>query len=704
MKNIIKGGLLAGIVSLASCADFEALEYQVEKPLSVEIQEELNSYPDLLSYLDGLSTPGFKIGASLPLSDYTNRGVRYRLVNRNFNEFTPSSGTDHRSIVQNNGSFNFVQLNSFLEIAQENDLNVVTAPLISHRNQNASFLNSLLSPLVVNSPAFVNELDIASLSAGNLEGWTSSAGVTYAEREGMGLGSPPAIKLTTGSGVSSPDDLRFTSPSIPIIPGRTYEIVAYIKSDIDGQGRFTFEGLNNNEPTLVWTPGGTPSETFSTGISWKEIRFRVSDFEGDSFKFSLELGYTPNNEYYLDINNLYVYDIAGDPVVNNLVSNGDFESGIAWGGWGNNSVRGVAEEGSGVGNSGRAFFVTNPSLTGGFWEVQTLYQLAEPVKNGETYRLSFWVRGDAEGAIRPELQSPDFSSNGFGQVFVTTDWRFVSLTTTVTADDRNRLIFSYGEFAGTVFIDDVVLASESMTGGQTTIVDKTPSEKTSIISSQLERWVSGYVSETKDIIKIRDVINEPIHESDFSSIRTGVGLTPGEGEFYWQDYIGKEYGPMAFKLAREYGNADDLLFISESGMESNLAKAQALLDYIDFIEEHGGMVDGISVRLQLNFNSNFNNVTDLFELLASSGKKIRISSLDIRINESSPSMVALVNQGELYKQVVASYLSKVPTNQRYGITVANPVDGTDSARNGLWANNLNRKHAYAGFADGLGGN
>ncbi|MCH7412416.1 endo-1,4-beta-xylanase [Belliella sp. R4-6] len=700
MKRIINSILLSGFMGMTACADFEALDFQVEKPLSIENQEEINKYPDLVSYLDGIGNPEFRLGVSLPISDYLSRGVRYRLVNRNYNEFTPASGIDHRSIVQNNGSLNLLQVTSLLEEAGEKNIRIVPSPLIWHRNQNAGYLNGLLSPLIVNSPAFINELNISSLASGNLAEWSSTAGVSYESSGGMGTNTP-AIKMIAGGSVSSPDDLRFSSPTIQVIPGKTYEVIAYIKSDQDSEGRFTFEGMNNNQPILSWTAGSAPSETFSTGISWKEIRFRVSDFEGDSFKFNLELGYTPNTTFFVDINNLYVYDIDGDPIVTNLIADGNFDSGIAWGGWGNNSTRGVTEEGMGVGNSGRAFFVTNPSVTGGFWEVQTLYQLSEPVKNGETYKLSFWIKGDAEGSIRPELQSPNFSSNGFGQVFVTTDWRFVTLTTTVTADDRNRFIVSYGEFAGTVYIDQVVLASESMSGGSTTIVEKTVTEKAAVVEDQMERWIRGFVSETKDHIKVREVISEPIHETNPSLIRTGVGANQGEGEFYWQDYIGKDYAAKAFKLARENGNADDILFISESGLETNLAKCEALKDYISYIDQNGGKVDGVSVRMILTLNSSTDNVAEVFRILATTGKMIRIGALEVRINAAQPTTVMLERQADIYKQVVEHYLNIVPTNLQYGITLSAPIDGTDQARAGLWNSNLVRKNAYAGFADGL---
>ncbi|MDO9552476.1 endo-1,4-beta-xylanase [Rhodonellum sp.] len=703
MKKFQKLGILALTAGLmTACADFDPLAFNTEKPESIALQEELNSYAALRSLLDTVAYPNFKLGVAMPLTDYTSAGLKYRFVNRNFNEFTPNTGMSHRNLVQDNGTINLVNIQSLLEMAAQKDVSVFGSSLISYNNQNSAYLNGLLSPLIVESPAFDNELALDGLKEGELNDWTVSSGVTIAQGDGMGNGVP-AVKLQVGASVASPNSVRITSPDIPVIPGKTYEVIAYIKSDVPGEGRFTFEGLSENTPELAWFGSGPATPTFSTSISWKEVRFRVNAFEGNSFKFQLELGYTPSATYYLDINNLYVYDVDGPPMISNLISNGDFESGDSWGGWGNNSTRGVTANGQGVGGSGSAFFVTNPSTTGGFWEVQTVYQLAQPVKNGETYNLSFWVKGTADGVIRPELQSPDYSSNGFGQVFVTQEWRLANLSTTVNADDRGRLIFSYGEFAGTVYIDNVVLSNANASGGSTTVVEKTAQEKNSIIGTQMERWVSQVVGQTKDQIKARNVLDEPMDQNNPAELRSGLGRALPDGEFYWQDYLGKDYGVKAFQMARQHGNPADLLFINESGLEANLDKCRGLIDYVTYLENKGAQVDGIGTRMQLSLNSNTSDIGTMFQLLAATGKMVRVSGLEVRIMSAQPTATMLERQAEIYGEVLALYEQYVPAAQRYGITLGSAIDSEsdNTLRQGLWDVNLTRKPSYAGFADGL---
>lgn len=68
-------------------------------------------------------------------------------------------------------------------------------------------------------------------------------------------------------------------------------------------------------------------------------------------------------------------------------------------------------------------------------------------------------------------------------------------------------------------------------------------------------------SVTKDYVKAWDVVNEPMSDwPDQYALKTGIGKTElAEDEFYWQDYLGKDYAVKAIQLARKYGNPNDIL-------------------------------------------------------------------------------------------------------------------------------------------------
>ena len=715
LNNALKAGMfLAALGTLASCKKYEALKFEVDKPETVALQEQIDAYPALKSYINRSAHPNFKWGAALSLPEYVNKTVKYRLVNRNFDEIVMGYEMKHGAVVQNDGSLALDNVRRLVNIAQEAGITIYGHTLAWHANQNANYLKGLIAPLLVTAPGNQNDLNTAGLKDETFNGWSKAnpgaeISVTNA---GMGAGTK-AIKLVSTATSNSATALRLVSPNITVIPGKRYEVLAYIKSNVPGEGRISFEGLTNNTPTVDWMKTGKATETFQTTISWKEIRFQVNDFTGNTIKLNFDLGYKPNVTYYIDINNLYVYDPTGPAQITNLVKDGDFESGSGWGGWGGSSTRGVTAIGMGYGNTGKAFFVTNPTRSANFWDVQTLYQLDNALNLNETYELSFWVKGTAAGIIRPELQSPNFSSNGFGQVNVTTDWRLITAATTVTATDRNRLIFSYGEYQGTVYIDNVVLRSTKAAGG-TTLAEKTATEKQIIIEAALDNWINGMVTTTKGYVKAWDVLNEPMDDGKPFELKTGVGRTNmAADEFYWQDYLGKDYGVKAFQMARKYGNASDIHFINDYNLEYNLDKCRGLIEYAKYIESKGAKIDGIGTQMHIDINSDKGKIEEMFKLLAATGKLIKVSELDIGlggVTTANATKEQYQKQAEMYKFVIDKYFQLIPAAQRYGITIWSPLDSPANSSwragepIGLWNEAYVRKLAYQYAAQALEAN
>jgi len=703
-------------IILASCTKYEPLEFATTKPESVALQENIDAYPALKSYINRTSNPNFKFGVALSLNDYVNKGVMYRLANKNFDEIALGYEMKHGAVVQSNGSLALDNVSKLLAAAKEAGTTVYGHTLCWHANQNASYLNSLIAPMLVTAPSFPNDLNTNPLNNNLFTGWNqvnSGAGISIANNAGMGAGTK-AVKLSASATSSSATALQLTSPSISVVPGHKYEVVCYIKSDVAGEGRISFEGLSNNTPSIDWTKSGKASTTFTTGISWKEIRFQISEFTGNSIKLNFDLGYKPNVNYYIDINNLYVYDTQGTPVVTNLVANGDFESGSGWGGWGGSSSRGVTADGLGYNNKGKAFFVTNPAKSANYWDVQTLYDLGKSLNNGESYVLSFWVKGTAEGIIRPELQSPSYTSNGYGQVPVTKEWKLIELTTTVSGTDKSRLVFSYGEFGGTVYIDNVVLKSTKASGGAVTLAEKTATEKTSLIGSALDTWMSGIMGVSKSYVKAWDVVNEPMDDGKPYELKTAIGRTTiSSDEFFWQDYLGKDYAVTAFQLARKYGNPDDKLFINDYNLEYSLDKCKGIIAYTNYIESKGAKVDGIGTQMHISITSDKTKIAEMFKLLAASGKLIKISELDIGlggVKTANATKEQYQAQAEMYKYVIDKYFELIPAAQRYGITIWSPLDSPANSSwradepIGLWNGQYVRKLAYSYVADAIKAN
>src|SRR5690554_6681534 len=113
MKSLYTSGICAlGLSLVISCTEYEALEVQVEKPESIALQEELNQYDPLKSYLPEESS-GFSLGAAVDIGQYNSEGIMYRLINSNFQEVTPGYGMKHGALVTGDGSLDLTSLTEF---------------------------------------------------------------------------------------------------------------------------------------------------------------------------------------------------------------------------------------------------------------------------------------------------------------------------------------------------------------------------------------------------------------------------------------------------------------------------------------------------------------------------------------------------------------------------------------------------------------
>ena len=400
--------------------------------------------------------------------------------------------------------------------------------------------------------------------------------------------------------------------------------------------------------------------------------------------------------------------------------------------------------------TGYALKMSNPSVVN-FWEAQTATDIMG-IENNTEYVLKIAARGSKAGNIGVELQATsNYSSDGFGSIALTTQYKEYELKVTTTAV-RNRFIINFGQYDGTIFIDKVSLKKsgtetyiipennfESGIGGwfgwgnSSTreksadgegfggfgggTIEKTPEEKKAIIDEALEKWIKGMVTNCAPYVKAWDVVNEPMSDwPDPTQLKTGIGKTLAADEFYWQDYLGKDYAVRAIQLARKYGNAADKLFINDYGLEAaDQKKCQGLIQYIQYVESKGVKVDGIGTQMHVTLGeTTMEGIRAMLTKIAATGKLVKISELDMGIKEGGVTVktenvtsAQLQQMSDFYQQILKAYFEIVPAAQRYGITQWAATDSPDNSSwrggepIGLWKLDYTRKPAYAGFADGL---
>lgn len=385
------------------------------------------------------------------------------------------------------------------------------------------------------------------------------------------------------------------------------------------------------------------------------------------------------------------------------ISNYTFNSGL---------TSTFTEVGQGNNNSGRALKLTNASVRTNEWDAQLYLKFSPAVQLGEKYRLTMDVRSDvtATSPTQAQLNVGGYKHwDFFGAVPYTGTWATYTKETTISAEmvACNTIAFNLGKSAGSFYYDNIKLEKYNATGSIQTL-EKTPEQKEVIIKEALDKWISGMVTTSKDYVKAWDVVNEPMDDGSPYDLKTGVGKILKSDEFYWQDYLGKEYAVEAFKLTRKYGNPTDILFINDYNLEYSLDKCKGLIQYVEYIESKGQKVDGIGTQMHITINSDKDKIATMFQLLAATGKLIKVSELDVAAG-LSPKAADLQKQTDMYKYVVDMYTKYIPANQRYGITVWGVTDSkSDSSwlpgqHQGLWSVDFTRKSSYTGFAEGLKG-
>jgi hypothetical protein len=405
-----------------------------------------------------------------------------------------------------------------------------------------------------------------------------------------------------------------------------------------------------------------------------------------------------------------VVDKDAGPAVKNLFTTGNFEGGNldGWGGWGNGSTRSVTAQGEGYGNKGYAMALTNPTAASNY-SAQQVYTLSAPLEQGVEYTCTFMVKATTAAKLQVQIQGENYNGDYYGGIDVGTTWAQVEKKITPSKGDRTKFIFDFGETACTFFIDDIVLTTgKPAAGSGPIIVEKTEAEKKQIIGQAMENFIVQMVSHYKNDVKAWDVVNEPMNEN--GTVRDGNVADPASDVFYWQKYLGQDFAVTAFKLARQHGNANDILFINDYNLEYSLAKCDGLIQYVQYIESKGAKVDGIGTQMHISINSNKNNIVTMFQKLAATGKMIKVTELDIKVETNAPSEEQFQKQAEMYQFVVDSYRTIIPAAQQYGITVWGVSDHPDEHTNwipndapNLWNAKYERKLSYKTFADGLAG-
>ena len=691
---------LCFVGGLFSCADNDmiGLDGTPDKPARLAAYEYLDSYSPLKTYIDKSKYPNFKLGTGVTVADYNNKTLTYRLVNTNFDETVAGNAMKMASVVNENGAMDFSAVQSFVQAASDAEINVYGHTLAWHAQQPVKWLNKLLKD---------KEMDIDPDAKIEKE-------IYYGDFAGKDkfpyfvMGYEPTIV----NGCLHSEN-----------PGTWYQYFIADGISVPEDGSYTaivkVKGSKEDALTLNmgwgWGSGESASGKLKVTTEWTESKVEFNGVPGKSCNLVLQPG---GYDGTLDIEVVRVVRYES-PAVEVLVEDYDYsyknDAKFPWFvmGYEPTIVNGCLHS-------------ENP----GSWYQ---YFIADHIPHP--------VEGDYVATIRVKASKDDMLTLNMGwgwgsgesasaKLKVTTEWTEQQVRyTNIPAKDCN-LVLQPGGFDGTIDIEWVKCGHIVKMNS----IPLTPEEKKDTLTWAMDQWIKGMMEACEGKVKAWDVVNEAISGGDTDG--DGVyDLQHGkEGDtenFFWQDYLGDlDYVRTAVRLAREYGPEDIKLFVNDYNLEydwdaSGNKKLESLIKWIERWESDGiTKIDGIGTQMHISCyadpteqNKRKELIKKSFELMAKTGKLVRVSELDIsyinangeEVDAADMTETQLHEMADFYKWLVQQYLELIPANQQWGICFWTCKDDPASSSwrhvqlYGFWDKDYYRTHSYAGVADALSG-
>lgn len=754
MKNSINKyfGLALLFIS-ASCADDKFVDFKTEKPESIAQYEYLNAYDALKTYIDRSTHPNFKLGEGVAANDFLKGEMVRSVAVANFDEVVAGNAMKYASIVADDGSMDFGTVTKFVEAAKTSGLTVYGHTLCWHSQQNNKWLNSLIAnkPKPVD-PSSVNRVlhIVAGEPKDNVWDWeiyydldnVLEIGKQYTLTLRIKGSNPGAFSFWPG--MKDGSNTHYGFPECTSGEGWIDNTIVFTPTSSIDRLRFCFGKLGGDlyfDDVVLKADGSEANLLVNSSFDEDDIsHWTTVSWMGLSYGVE-ELGESGSTVWF-----------------ESIITNGDAEGEdvscfyATEDGKGGPYAAPIGETGTGADGVGRAFIVKSADNPAEDHSTQFFVKANTVLKEGDICKLSFKYKADkAAGSDSQTHKKPGeyiFYDAGVSVNF-TTQWQKFEKEFTVTeqmvtnegVQPFQTIAWNLAKFkeANTYYFDDIEFGIQKKAEG----IPLTPEEKKEVLTNELERWIKGMMEACGGSVTAWDVVNEPISgggddgngnyalQSATNPDDNGVG---GQN-FYWQDFLGDDYVRIPIKFARKYfaengGNSGDLkLFINDYNLESwwdNNKKVKSLINWIKRWESDGETkIDGIGTQMHVSYILNEadqkkqeESIVNMFELLAASGKLIKITELDMGIVEKAfgegiktelVTFEQYQKMSDFYKFIIQKYFEIIPVAQQYGITQWAATDSpADSGWRkgqpiGLWDLNYNRKHTYAGFADGLAG-
>lgn len=692
----------------------------------------LDEYADLKEYINRDKYPNFRMGIATIVSDYLNNTTMRNLINRNANETVAGNAMKMASCVDGNGNMNFSNVTRFVNTATTAGIEVYGHTLAWHSQQPKGWLLKLLKDrpapeLTEGDTTIYTSVYTKDFRTNQSVGWKSDEkqygySLTFDASNGLNIHCTKKVNSWEVQFLACTDILTDA--------GKTYRMTMTVKGSKAGK---LHTKLGD------WNGGAGGDVAFTT--EWKEVTFNYKA--------------TMSNNFYL----LQCGDFVGDIYIKDI----KFE---------------IPKKAQIIEEDRRYLMVKATERQDETWDNQA-WLVPGSFSAGAKFEFSADVRADKAATATTQIHNDPSAYvhyEAIGNIPFTTEWKTVTLSGTLSKAgksialnlselaDANSYYFDNvslkingveriknGDFEGTDVSSFKVKTNRgSVTDPEIseglryvylpTSIPLTPEERHDTLVYAMDKWIKGMMNACGGKVKAWDLVNEAISGggddgSGNYTLQHSEGYNPngtwdvGGDAFYWQDYMGDlEYVRQACRLARKYGPEDVKLFINDYNLESfwdNNKKLRSLINWIKKWEADGmTKIDGIGTQMHISCSMNDNTlndrkkyITQMFKLMAATGKYVRVSELDMGMDDINGNAVSTGNMTEAmhkrmasyYEWIIKQYLTLVPAKQQWGICQWCPTDSPSNSGwradtpVGIWDINYYRKHVYAGWVRGFGG-
>ena len=726
MKKLFLLLLIAALSTSAMAQE----KFELGKPNNSDYRY-LDEYHALKEYINYSKYPNFKLGIGTTVNEYLNNSLFKNLINKNFTETVAGNAMKMASCVDGNGNMNFTTVKNYVNAATKAGLDVYGHTLAWHSQQPNGWLRKLLA----DKPA-------PELTDGDVDVWTEVASKDFRTSQNVGWKASESdygysIKFDATNGLVAKTtksyswEVQFVAMSdILTQKGKTYKMTMTVKGSKSG---------NLNGHLGDWGGGASVNIPFTS--EWKDVSITIKPTLESSFLL------------------LHIPNYVGDVYIKSI----KFEE---------------QKKGKTINEERRCLKAHATARKSEAWDNQ-MWLVPGSFASGASFVFTAEVRADKPAYASTQIHNAPGSYvhyEALGNINFTTEWKTITVSGKFNAAgqsialnlselaEENNYYFDNvslkiggvekiknGDFEGTD-VSSFMVKENSGAAVAPTITDHVsyiyiPStiplsqqERHDTLVYAMDKWIKGMMNACEGKVKAWDLVNEAISGGGNDgqgnyTLQHSEGYNPdgtwdvGGDAFYWQDFMGDlEYVRQACRLARKYGPEDVVLFINDYNLESDWdgnKKLKSLINWIKKWEADGvTKIDGIGTQMHISYyensgtqNSKKNAITNMFKLMAATGKYVRVSEMDMGYVNASGNNVPTgsmteaqhKNMANFYEWIIKEFFRIVPPAQQWGICQWCPTDSpTNSGWRantpvGIWDLNYYRKHVYAGFVRGLGG-